>query len=182
METITIHFSRKDTGILTLLAFIMFGASLFVLLGSLFTEFPFQIMGLRSTGLGLFAGVLGTIFFGYGFIYLFRRFLFPKNALIINAEGIINRTNALGMKEVIPFTIMKKAVAEKGNVKGNIGIELHDEKAYLEQLPWLKRKTTEINHNSFGTSIISLDVPVDSRAERQKIIDIINERIQFYNQ
>ncbi len=61
---------------------------------------------------------------------------------------------------------------------GNIGIELKDDRQYLESLPWLKRKTSEMNQRSFGTSVISLDVPVDSRERLEELTDIINERIE----
>lgn len=178
METISIDHSRKDYGVMLLLGAVMFGASLFVLIGTLITDFPFRIFGIQSEGLGILAGGLGTLFFGFAFFYILKRFLFPKDALVITEEGIINRTNAIGSKKVIPFQSMKKAKVEIVNASGNIGIELKDEQQYLKNLPWLKRKASEINHRSFGTSIISLDVPVESRERLQELTDIINERIQ----
>lgn len=178
MEKITVDHSRKDYGVLLLLGALMFGASLFVLIGSLTTNFPFRILGIQSEGLGLLAGGFGTLFFGYAFFFILKRFLFPKDALVITDEGIINRTNAIGTKKVIPFHSMKKAKVEIVNASGNIGIELKDEQLYLDSLPWLKRKASEINQRSFGTSIISLDVPVDSRERLQELTDVINERIE----
>lgn len=178
METISIDHSRKDAGKILLLAFIMFGASLLLLLGGMFTDYQFNFMGIRSKGFAVFAGVLGTVFFGYAFFFLSKRFLFPKGALIINEEGIINQTNAIGTKQVIPFSEMKKAKIEMVNAKANIGIELLDNEKYTARLPWLKRKATEINHNQFNTSIISLEVPVESREELKEIVDIINQRIE----
>lgn len=50
METISIDHSRKDYGVMVLLGAIMFGASLFVLIGSLVRDFPFRIFGLQSEG------------------------------------------------------------------------------------------------------------------------------------
>ncbi len=72
----------------------------------------------------------------------------------------------------------EKAKVEIVNASGNIGIELKDDRQYLESLPWLKRKTSEMNQRSFGTSVISLDVPVDSRERLEELTDIINERIE----
>lgn len=112
---------------------------------------------------------------------MLKRFLFPKGALVINDKGIINRTNAIGSKEVIPFSDMKKAKMEIVNASANIGIELHDDDKYLKRLPFLKRKASEINRNSFGTSVISIDAPIESRERLLDIIDIINERIQKAN-
>ncbi|HZK22957.1 MAG TPA: STM3941 family protein [Atopostipes sp.] len=178
METISIDHSRKDYGVMVLLGAIMFGASLFVLIGSLVRDFPFRIFGLQSEGLGILVGGFGTLFFGFAFFYILKRFLFPKGALVITEEGIINRTNAIGSNRVIPFTWMKKAKVEIVNASGNIGIELKDDRQYLESLPWLKRKTSEMNQRSFGTSVISLDVPVDSRERLEELTDIINERIE----
>lgn len=178
MDTLSIDHSRKDYGVMLLLGALMLGASLFVLIGTLITDFPFRFWGIQYDGLGLLAGGVGTLFFGYGFFYILKRFLFPKGALVITEEGIINRTNAIGSKRVIPFHSMKKAKVEIVNASGNIGIELKDDQLYLESLPWLKRKASEMNQRSFGTSIISLDVPVDSRERLQELTDIINERIE----
>lgn len=181
METISIDHSRKDYGVGVLLAILMSGASLFLLFGAVFTDLNFRFMGITSPGLAILAGGIGTLFFGYGFFYLLKRFLFPKGALVINSKGIINRTNAIGSKRVIPFQDMKKAKLEMVNSSPNIGIELHDDEKYLKSLPFLKRKASEINKNSFGTSVISLDAPIKSRERIHEIVDIINERIERAN-
>ncbi len=138
-------------------------------------------MGIVSPELAVLAGGVGTLFFGYGFFFLLKRFLFPKGALVINEKGIINRTNAIGSSHVIPFEDMKKARLEMVNSSPNIGIELHDDEKYLKSLPFLKRKASEINKNSFGTSIISLDAPIKTRERIHEIVDIINERIEKAN-
>ena len=78
METISIDHSRKDYGVMVLLGAIMFGASLFVLIGSLVRDFPFRILSLQSEGLGILVGGFGTLFFGFAFFYILKRFLFPK--------------------------------------------------------------------------------------------------------
>ena len=181
METISIDHSRKDYGVGILLAAVMLGASLFLLLGVFYTNLNFRFMGIISPGLTVLAGGVGTLFFGYGFFFVLKRFLFPKGALVINDKGIINQTNAIGSKEVIPFSDMKKAKMEIVNASANIGIKLHDDDKYLKRLPFLKRKASEINRNSFGTSVISIDAPIESRERLLDIIDIINERIQKAN-
>lgn len=178
METISIDHSRKDYGVMLLLATVMFGASIFLLLGSLYTAFPFRFWGIQSDGLALLAGGVGTLFFGYAFFFIFKRFLFPKGALIVSEKGVINRTNAIGSKRVIPFSEMKSAEIEIVNGSANIGIDLVDDEKYLTKLPWLKRKASEINHRLFGTSIISLDVPVKTREELKELVSLINERIE----
>ena len=181
METISIDHSRKDYGVGVLLAALMLGASLFLILGTFFTDLNFRFMGIVSPGLAILAGGVGTLFFGYGFLFALKRFLFPKGALVINDEGIINQTNAIGSKRVIPYEDMKKAKFEMVNSSPNIGIELHDDDKYLRSLPFLKRKASEINKNTFGTSIISLDAPIKSRERIHEIVDIINERIERTN-
>lgn len=179
METISIDHPRKGVGKLVLLGALMFGASLFVLLGTLFFDLTFRVLGMPSTGLGLLAGGVGTIFFGYAFFFSLNRYFNNRGALVITPEGIINRTNAIGTKDVIPFSDMEKAQYEMIQGNPQIGIKLYDHEKYLNSLPWLKRKTVEINHNSFGTSIISLDVPTDSRDELHELVDIINHRIEL---
>lgn len=178
METISIDHSRKDYGVMLFLGALMFGASLYVLLGSIFSATPFRVFGIPSQGLGLLAGCLGTLFFGYGFFFILRRFLFPKGALVITAEGIINQTNAIGTNQVIPFHDMEEAKLEIVNAKPHIGISMIDDAQYLQRLPWLKRKAAEINHNKFDMSILSLDAPINTREELNEVIEIINERIQ----
>lgn len=181
MEIISIDHSRKDYGVMLLLGAVMFGASLFLLIGTLVTDFPFRFWGVQSDGLALLAGGVGTLFFGYAFFFILKRFLFPKNALVINEEGIINRTNAIGTKNVIPFRDMEKAKMEIVSSSANIGIVLKDDEKYLKSLSWLKRKASEVNYRSFGTSVISLDVPVDSREQLKELVVIINERIEMAN-
>ena len=65
MEPLSIDHSRKDYGVMLLLGALMLGASLFVLIGTLITDFPFRFWGIQSDGLGLLAGGVGTLFFGY---------------------------------------------------------------------------------------------------------------------
>lgn len=178
METISINHSRKDYGVGAILATIMFAASLFVLFGSVFTEMPFRFFGLESAGMGLLAGGLGSLFFGYGFFFLWKRFVFPDGALVISSVGIVNRTNALGTRQLILFQDMKEAKFEMVQASPNIGIVFYDNEKYLMSLPFLKRKASEINHHTFKTSVLSLDVPVRSRERVHELVDIINERIE----
>lgn len=156
----------------------MLVASLFIFLGTFFTDISFNFFGLRSPGFAVVVGGMGTLFFGYAFFFMLKRFLFPKGALVITPVGIINRTNALGSRHIIAFEEMKKAKLERVNSSSNIGISLYDEEKYLKNLPWLKRKASEINQRYFNTSIISLDVPPISKERLNELIDIINERIE----
>lgn len=181
METISIDHSRKDYGIMSLLGAVMLGASLYLLLGAVFPKMPFNVIGPNLRGLGFLAGGFGTVFFGYAFHFILRRFLFPKGALVISPDGIINRTNALGSKQKIPFSEMKSAQLEIIHSKPHIGIQLVDNERYLERFSFLKRKAIQINHQYFGMSMLSMDVPVQTREELFMLIHTINERIEQAN-
>lgn len=176
METISVDHERNDMLLLVILGMIMFGASLWLLYAGLFTDFRLALMGPATSGVSILAGGIGTLFFGYAFFYILYRFLFPKGALIINDKGIIDKTSALGSRKVIPYENMEEAKLEMVNSSPQIGINLKDDQVYYDSLPWLKRKTAEINKKHFGTSTISLNVPVDSRAHLNELIDIMNER------
>lgn len=179
MEELSYHHSRKETLSLVLSSFVMFGISLYLLYLGLFTDFTIQLMGSATGPISIFVGSIGSLFFGYAFYFILRRALFPENALIITDKGIIDNTNAIGTKELIPFKNMKKAKLELISGIPNIGIELYNDEQYFEKLPFIKRKAQEINKKFFGSSTVSMTVPHDSREELHEIIDIINERIEI---
>lgn len=179
MEEIAYHHSRKDSLKLVLAGALMFGASLFLLYLGLFKDFRLASMGPATGPFSVLVGTIGTLFFGYGFFYIMRLYLFPKNALVITDTGIINNTNAIGTKEVIPFTDMKKAELEIINASPHVGITLYDDEKYFNSLSFFKRKAAEINKKHFGTSAISMSVPHEKREELHEIVNIINERIEI---
>src|SRR5699024_3844811 len=109
MEELTYHHSRKDTLPMVLSGFVMLRISLYLLYLGLFTNFTIPLMGSATGPISIFAGSIGSLFFGYAFCFILRRALFPENALIILDKGIIDNTNAIGTKELIPFKNMKKA-------------------------------------------------------------------------
>jgi hypothetical protein len=158
---------------------IMFGASVWLVYAGLFTNFQLPQMGPATGFFSILVGGFGVLFFGYAFFYILYRFLFPKGALIINADGIIDNTNAIGSKEVIRFEHMKEAKLEIIQATPQIGINLTNEQEYLNTLPWLKRKAQAINKKYFGTSTVSLNVPVESRERLEELIDTINARREF---
>lgn len=179
MEEIAYHHSRKDMWKMILAGAVMFGASLLLLYLGLFTDFRLASMGPATGPFSVIVGTIGSIFFGYGFFYIMRIYLFPKNALVITDTGIINHTNAIGSKEVIPFTDMKKAELEIINATPHVGITLYDDEKYFNGLSFFKRKAAEMNKKYFGTSAVSMSVPHEKREELHEIVDIINERIEM---
>lgn len=179
METLTYDHSRADLLPMLGLGFVMFGASVFLLYLGMFTDFTLSTMGQATGPFSILIGSIGTLFFGYAFFFILYRAIFPKGALIINDRGIIDNTNAIGSKEVIPFGNMKEAKLEQVNATPNIGIDLYNEEEYLDSLPFIKRKAQEINKKNFGTSMVSMSVPHESREELHEIIHIINERIEI---
>lgn len=177
METISIDHDRKGMLLMLGLATIMVGASLWLLYAGLFTNFTLPQMGPTTGPFSVIIGGIGTLFFGYAFLYLLYRFLFPKGALIINEEGIIDRTTAIGSKEMIRYENMEKAKLEIHNATPYIGINVTNEAEYLESLPWIKRKAQTINKDKFGMSMVTINAPVENRERLHELIDIINERI-----
>ncbi|HLR92280.1 MAG TPA: STM3941 family protein [Atopostipes sp.] len=179
METLSYDHSRASLLPMLILGFIMFAASVFLLYLGLETDFILPQIGLATSTFSILAGGFGTLFFGFAFLFILYRFIFPKGALIITDRGIFDNTNAIGSKELIPFEGMKNAKLEIINATPCIGIDLHNEEDYLKKLPTIKRKAHELNKKYFKTSVISLNVPHESREELLEIIDIINERIEI---
>lgn len=179
METISIDHERKGMLLMLGLGTIMVGASLWLLYAGLFTNFTLPQMGPATGPFSVLVGGIGTLFFGYAFFFILYRFLFPKGALIINEEGIIDRTTAIGSKDIIRFEKMEEAKLEIHNSTPYIGINVTNEAEYLESLPWIKRKAQSINKEKFGMSMVTINAPVESRERLHELIDIINERIEI---
>lgn len=179
METLTYDHSRADLLPMMGLSFVMFSLSVYLLYLGLFTDFTLSIVGSVTSIVSILGGGFGTNFFGYAFFYLSYRLIFPEDALIINDKGIIDKTNALGSKEVISFENMKNAKLEIIHTTPHVGISLYNEEDYLEKLPIFKRILQEINQKNFGTSVISMNVPHESREELQQIVNIINDRTEI---
>lgn len=179
MKTLTYNHSRAVLFPMVILSFVMFSLSIILLYLGMYTDFTLTMIGQATNIVTILFGSIGTLFFGYIFFFVFYRFIFPENALVINDRGIINLTNVLGSREIIPFERMKIAELEKIHGKLYIGIKLYNEEEYLERLPFFKRILQETNQKNFGTSIVSMNAPTTSREELCQIVEIINERIEI---
>src|SRR5690625_127032 len=179
METITYDHSRADLFPMVILSFVLCCLSFFLLYLGMDTDFILSLIGQATNMIMIICGSMGVLFFGYSFFYVLYRFIFPKNALVINDRGIINQTNVLGSKENIPFETMKTAKLENIHGKQYIGIKLYNEEEYLDRLSVFKRILQESNQKNFGTSIISMSVPTGSEEDLHKIVELINERIEI---
>lgn len=109
METKAYHHDRSGALKLVLMATGMFGASLFLLYLGLFTDYRLALMGPATGPMSIIFGSIGSLFFGYAFFFILRRVLFPQNALVITDKGIVDQTNGLGTKNIIPFSNMREA-------------------------------------------------------------------------
>ena len=179
METITYDHSRADLFPMVILSFVLCCLSFFLLYLGMDTDFILSLIGQATNMIMIICGSMGVLFFGYSFFYVLYRFIFPKNALVINDRGIINQTNVLGSKENIPFETMKTAKLENIHGKQYIGIKLYNEEEYLDRLSVFRRILQESNQKNFGTSIISMSVPTGSEEDLHKIVELINERIEI---
>ena len=179
METISVDHSRKGMGVLLVLGTIMFGMSLLLLYLGLFTNLRLSMMGSATSSYSILIGSIGSLFFGYAFFFILYRFLFPKGAMIINDKGVIDQTSAIGSKHVIPYEHMENVKLEIIHQTPYIGITLNND-PYINNLPWIKRKTKEINEKYFGTSMVSINPPVESREHLLELIDLINERREIF--
>lgn len=96
METITYDHSRADLFPMVILSFVLCCLSFFLLYLGMDTDFILSLIGQATNMIMIICGSMGVLFFGYSFFYVLYRFIFPKNALVINDRGIINQTNVLG--------------------------------------------------------------------------------------
>lgn len=179
MKTLTYDHSRADLFPMVILNFVMLMLSIFLLYSGMYMDFSLSLFGQATSVIMIICGSIGVLFCGYTFFYVFHRLVFPQGALIINDRGIINLTNVLGSKEVIPFEMMEVAQFEKIHGKLYIGIKVYNEEEYLDNLPIFNRILQEINKKNFGTSIISMSISTDSREGIPQIVKIINERIEI---
>ena len=179
MKTLTYDHSRADLLPMGFLSLILFSLSVYLLYLGLYSDFTLFFLGQVTSLITALCGGLGVMFCGYTFSYILYRLVDPKDVLIINDRGIINQTNVLGSKAIIPFEIMKVAKIDKVHGKLYIGINLYNEAEYLENLPVFKRILQETNRKNFGMSLISVSAPTDSKEDLHQIVKIINERIEI---
>ena len=162
----------------TKMLLILFGATGFVVLGTLFIFNPDKFVSpiMRNPEIIRIAGIASVLFFGAVGIYGTRK-MFDKNVgLTIDGSGIIDNTNATSIG-LIKWSDIKEIRTEQVMSTKFLLIFTNDPNAILEKVGGIKRKLMEANYRMYGTplSITSSTLKYNFNDLEKLLIERLNE-------
>ena len=130
-----VYYSRRKVFL------ILLGSMGFVGLGGWLTSLWWESMG---SILFAVAGLAGVLFFGACGAYALYRLLFPRPALVIGHEGIVDNASALGVG-FLRWDEIESIVPYEYKGQKLLGILPKSLEAVLERQGWFKRKLLDMN-------------------------------------
>ena len=122
--------------------------------------------------------VIGVLFFGLGIVLFTKNFINPPELLIIDENGITNKSqgNKLGFipwEDIKSFSVDKITLGNKGKVNHSlISINLMDEEKYLEKVSGAQRQIMVANKKlNYSVAYINLTGAEKKRDEVKIILD-----------
>jgi hypothetical protein len=117
-------------------------------------------------------GILGIVFFGFGFFVLLRQGLDRRPRIIIDEKGVTDRTLGVGRIDWEDIDAVQLTSVFSNNF---VVLQLNNNEKYLKNLSNTSRKLTKVNKDlGFGAlnlNLSSLDM------KPKKIYEIIRNRI-----
>lgn len=143
--------------------------SIIYLLGCLlFVVVGIFILSIANDISGKIIGFASIIFFGFGFIFLLYQVLNPRPRIIVDKNGITDRTLGIGR---INWEDIESAALQRDF----IALELNNVKNYLAKTSIFKRKLGRINKiMGFGEFNINLSL---ADAEPQVVFELMRKFI-----
>lgn len=125
-------------------------------------------------------GWLALIFFG-GMTYLWGKEWVATNRPIlqIDQNGIVDCSSAMVANRLILWHEIQSIHTERFAKQMHIGIKLHDEAAYLNQLTGSAKKLAQLNHK-MGYSVLYVNVHA-SPYSAEEIADILEQYRQHFS-
>ncbi len=138
----------------TKIILLLLGGLVFVIAGILLTINPEEFISsiMRSPQIIRIGGIIAVLFFGTGSVYVIRKLFDKQMGLIIDEEGIIDNTNALGLV-FIRWTDIKKIKTEQVASTKFLLIYTKNPDKYLNRIKGFKRKLMEGNNIMYGTPL-----------------------------
>lgn len=123
-------------------------------------------------------GVIGFVFFGACGIYIFSRFLKPKDILVLHKEGIVDSSSAVSLG-LIKWEYIKGYGIVQVLSQKFIGITTKDVEERIEKLPVVKKKLMQTNmFMGYPAVSINLNAALESHEE---VLDKIDQYYQRYH-
>lgn len=176
MERKEFKASQSKKWVLFLAGLLMTFASLYVFLlgvgvfASSVTLFDFVVIRI----LAVFVGVIGTSFFGFCTIYLLRNALRPKPALVIDKNGIVDHSSAVGAG-LITYDQIKEVYIKQEYII----VSLHDPETFLRREHSFKRGYRKLN-KKLGFDYVMIDLREYDQENLKSIVNEINMQVKKF--
>lgn len=127
--------------------------------------------GLKGNKLMIVLGVTVIVFFGFCFIYIFKRIIYRRPSLIIDSNGITDNASAVGVGFIAWYEVRKIILYEYSGKK-TLGIVVYDVDSIQERLTGLKRAFFKSNR----IKIFGAEAPINIQQNmcEMKLEDIKN--------
>lgn len=143
-----LHVSRRATTRVIIASAVMCAAAFAVLLVPLIAPRPRAGLPLAAT---LSIGLLGVLFFGACLLWLVQRRLDTGDALVADGLGLLDRSNALGSHERVPWRAIRNIRAVKFLNQQFVVVELVHPEGYIDQAHGLHRLALQANRRLVGS-------------------------------
>jgi len=127
------------------------GLSFFAALICLLALYDLFIAG-DITSVNFLTGLFALVFFGFGFLYFFKRRLDSKPSLIINREGIFDNATAFGLG-MIKWEDIDYVSHCEYNGQSYLRIIPYDVKKITRSQPLINRFMMKLSYMIYGSSI-----------------------------
>ena len=169
MKELVVYQSKGKQLKFVFLALVMVAASLFVLL-----------MGIGSTKITFIAiGAIGTLFFGFCLLYMFKDLIVGKKLLVVNDKGFYDYSSAIASKDFIGW----EQVQELGtySIQGQVFITvfLFDGEEFLQTLPVMKRTAVKANVK-LGAGQININTQAIKGMTRDELLHEMSNFLMEY--
>ncbi|MFT3705155.1 MAG: STM3941 family protein [Agriterribacter sp.] len=170
-DQVEIKLSKKKMKWMLIGAGLFFGLGIWMLAGfsgaSSFNPMFIKVMGL-----------LGTVFFGASFIFLWRKINDEKPGLVINQDGIIDNSSGVSAGD-IPWSDIVTIKTQKVFNQHFIMLMLRNPNVYIEkQTNTIKKKAMELNFKNYGSPISISANTLECKFEELK--HLLDERFNIY--
>lgn len=154
---------------LIIMGIIMVASSIFILIVD--SEFFGSIL------IAKFIGIIGFLFFGACLIFIIKRFINPKNILVIGEKGITDNSSAISIG-FIPWEAIDEVFISTVILQKFIAVKINNIEKRLEDMPIAKKKVLKSNIALCGAAIcINLNA---TKYKHKDVLEIIQRYMKFY--
>ncbi len=153
----------------------------FVLLGltMVLASLLVLIMGSsKSNVVFVMIGIMGTIFFGFCFLFILKRFIFPKAILMVDSRGITDHSSATSVG-LIPWEEIEDVFMTQTFNQEFITIKLNNTATRLSEKNFVRSIFNKCNTALYSEGQICITLQ-STRADINEVLKIILERFDEF--